>query len=86
MLKIILFFALGCLDESLVVGYYNAVSRRKKIRATALTLSMSFLGFYMVDRLVFGNRVLVLAFIIGQGVGAYLTMAREDRKFKKESE
>lgn len=75
MIDALVYFGLGILTDVLVTLYYIAVGRRLAIRSAVLSLLMTLLGFFIIEKIVIStNWFLILSYSVGSAFGCYIVM------------
>lgn len=73
---VVLYLSLGVLADVLVTGYYLCVSRGRPLYASALSVGISLLNFFVLARVLViePNWWNALAYAAGNGIGSYAIM------------
>jgi len=82
MIDAIIYFGLGILTDILVTLYYISVGHRLAIRSAVLSLLMTLLGFFIIERIVVStNWFLILSYALGSAIGCYSVIKLSKSKF-----
>ena len=78
MLTILFFLGLGVLSDVLIVRYYQSISGREVLLASALAFFIPILSFGVLERaLSTHNWGYILAFCAGNGIGTFYQLRRK---------
>jgi uncharacterized membrane protein AbrB (regulator of aidB expression) len=84
MIKEILYFGMGILNDILITLYYICVGKHLAIPASLLSLSMTLLGFFVIGgAVVNANWSLIIIYAVGAAVGCFFTIRFVKKKSAK---
>jgi hypothetical protein len=82
-----IYFMLGIIGDILVTLYYLFVGRLQGVPASLLTILITLLNFFVIERVVVSTNWLLMAiYASGSAVGCFFIITTQKAKLKKKAE
>lgn len=85
--EMIIYFALGIIGDILVTLYYLFVGRLQGVPASFLTILITLLNFFIIERVVVTTNWILMGFYaVGSAVGCFSIILSQKARLKKKLE